>query len=554
MKCILLILLLTSGEVNLWAQLLIPAHEKNGMVLSTQICASDVGMEILNRGGNAVDAAIATGFALAVVYPQAGNIGGGGFMLIHPPGGKMFCLDYREKAPLRASPTMYLDDQGEVISDASMVGYLACGVPGTVAGFYEAYKKFGKLPWADLIQPAIDLADKGFRIDRRLALSLKDKLNILVRFPASSIIFSRRGEPFQENDTLIQRDLANTLRIIQSNGPSGYYQGPIADKIIETMTKNGGLISRQDLKAYQAIWRDPISFTYRQYSIHSVPPPSSGGILLAEIFNALENINVQQLGHNSSTLIHFWVEIERQAYADRSEYLGDPAFNKIPVNLLISKSYGKKIFNLVNPHYARSSTSVQPTVFESDQTTHYSVVDATGMAVSNTYTLNDSYGSGVVVDGTGILLNNEMDDFAIKSGYPNMFGLTGSAANAIAPAKRMLSSMSPTIVTRSDSTFLILGSPGGATIITTVAQVISNVIDHDMNIREAVAAPRFHQQWQPDQILYEKNGFSSDVLNILQSKGHSLKMVNILGDVQAIMWESTNQEWTGWSDPRKDGL
>jgi gamma-glutamyltranspeptidase/glutathione hydrolase len=554
LKFILFITILLLYSTAILSQSLVPLYSKGGMVLSTRSSASEIGAAVLKKGGNAVDAAVATGFALAVVYPQAGNIGGGGFMLIRPPQGEVFMLDYREKAPQTASPAIYLDSLEQVRPNSSLIGYLASGVPGTVAGFYEAHQRFGRLPWSDLLQPAIDLAQNGIIIDRRMALSLESKFDVLQQFQGSRDIFTRAGKSLPENDTLFQKDLATTLRIIQTAGASGFYTGQTAEKIITAMAQNGGLITVQDLKQYKAVWRKPISVDYRGYTIYSAAPPSSGGVLLAEIFNALENINVGQAGQNSSELIHFWVEIERQVYTDRAKYLGDPDFINMPLRSLISKSNGKRIFNSINPCSARTSAATFPTIIESDQTTHYSVVDAEGMAVSNTYTLNDSYGSGVVAPGTGILLNDEMDDFALKSGIPNTFGLTGGEANAIAPGKRMLSSMSPTIVTRSDSTILILGSPGGATIITTVAQVISNVIDHQMNIRQAVCAPRFHHQWLPDSIFVEVNGFSNDVLLNLKQKGHCIKVVGVLGDVQAIMWDRQYQEWSGWSDPRKDGL
>jgi gamma-glutamyltranspeptidase/glutathione hydrolase len=554
LKFFLLAIILFLTVIQALAQSLVPVYSKTGLVMSTRSSASDIGMEILKKGGNAVDAAIATGFALAVVYPQAGNIGGGGFMLIRPPHGETVMLDYREKAPLTATPTMYLDSTGAVSTGSSLIGYKACGVPGTVAGFYEAHQRYGKLPWSDLLQPAIELAREGILIDRRMASSLSSKFQILNQFPSSREIFTRRGESLQENDTLFQKDLAAVLQRIQSEGVAGLYTGPVAEKIIKAMEKNNGLITARDLIQYKAVWRSPIAIQYRGFTIYSAAPPSAGGIMLAEIFNALENIHVQQLGLNSSELIHFWVEIERQVYADRSQYLGDPDFIKIPLQQLSSKTYGEKIFQSVNPYYSRTSTTVSPVRFESDHTTHFSVVDAGGMAVSNTYTLNDSYGSGVVIEGTGMLMNNEMDDFVIKTGWPNKYGLTGGTANAIAPGKRMLSSMTPTIVTRSDSTLLILGSPGGSRIITTVAQVISNVLDHHMNIREAVCAPRFHHQWLPDSIFIEENGFTADVVQNLKRKGHNIKIVGMLGDVQAIMRDTELQAWSGWSDPRKDGL
>ena len=342
--------------------------------------------------------------------------------------------------------------------------------------------------------------------------------------------------------------------MIQRFGPSGFYEGETAAKIVSEMSKYGGLITAEDLANYEAIWRDPITISYRGYDIYSMSLPSSGGILLAEILNTLENISLSNLGHNSSATMHLWVETEKQAYADRSEYLGDIDFIDSPFAMLITKKYGNRIFQSINPHYARASEVVNPAPVESMETTHFSIVDTEGNTVSNTYTLNGFYGSGVVIEGTGVIMNNEMDDFAIKPGIPNMYGLLGSEANAIEPEKRMLSSMTPTIVEKDNNPYLVLGSPGGSTIITSVAQVISNVIDFKMNIREAVEAPRFHHQWLPNVIKYEKHGFSIDVLDNLRKKGHELDEISNLGNIQAILWDDKNEEWTGWSDPRRNGL
>jgi len=530
---------------------------KNGMVSTADKHASEVGIEILQKDGNAIDAAIAVGFTLAVTYPRAGNIGGGGFMVVRDKDNQIFSLDYREKAPIDAARDMYLDENENIIENLSIEGYLASGVPGTVHGLFEAHKKFGSLDWAELINPAIELAEYGFIIDRNLASSLEYKYDTFSKFPSSKNVFTKNGEKFKEGDTLKQSDLANTLKLIRDYGVSGFYDGKTAKLISEDMEKNKGLITEDDLAQYESVWREPIKFTYRNYTIFSMAPPSSGGIIISEILNTLENYNVSEMGPNSSDLVHVWAEIEKQAYADRAEYLGDSDFIEIPKEKLSSKKYAYTLFKNINPFYTTSSTEIGTKLIpieESSQTTHFSIVDKWGNAVSNTYTLNGSYGSGVVIEGTGILMNNEMDDFSTKAGFANMFGLLGSEANEIAPGKRMLSSMTPTIITKNDSLYMIVGTPGGATIITSVAQVISNVIDHNMNIRRAIEFPRFHHQWFPDEIKYEKNGFSIDVLNGLKNKGNSLNEVDSIGDIQSILWNNKFKEWQGWSDPRGNGV
>jgi gamma-glutamyltranspeptidase/glutathione hydrolase len=524
------------------------------MVVTADKYATAVGIQVLEKGGNAIDAAVAIGFTLAVSYPQAGNIGGGGFMLIRTGDGEYHALDYREKAPSAAQKDMFLDENNNVIADASTSGYLAIGVPGTVAGLYLAHEKFGSLAWADLIQPAIELALNGIVVDRFLEESLEENLDDFSPFSPTKDIFTNAGEVIREGDTLIQKDLAGTLQLIQKNGPPGFYEGETADKIVSAMKINGGLITAEDLSNYEAVWRKPIHFTYRGFNLYSMPLPSSGGIVLAEILNTLENVNLYSLGHNSSASMHLWIEAEKQAYADRAEYLGDIDFYQAPFEKLITKTYGRHTFEAINPYYARSSDAVRPAPVEDLETTHYSIVDARGNTVANTYTLNSFYGSGVVIKGTGVLMNNEMDDFAIKSGFPNLYGLIGSEANAIEPGKRMLSSMTPTIVEKDNKPYLVAGSPGGSVIITSVAQVISNVIDFKMNIREAVEAPRFHHQWLPDVVKYEEFGFSKDVLDNLLKRGHQQEQVNDLGNVQAILWNEENFEWTGWSDPRRNGV
>jgi len=531
----------------------LPIYGKQGMVVTADKFATAVGIQVLEKGGNAIDAAVAVGFALAVTYPQAGNIGGGGFMLIRTNKGEYHALDYREKAPIRARKDMYLDENRDVIQGASTSGYLAIGVPGTVAGLYRAHEKFGLLNWAELTQPAIDLAMNGFIVDRFLEKSLEENLDDFEPFPPTIDIFTKSGEVIREGELFVQKDLANTLQLIQGNGPAGFYEGETAKKIVSAMEKNGGLISAEDLDNYEAVWREPVNFTYRGYDIYSMPLPSSGGIVLAEILNTLENVNLSILGHNSSAAMHLWIEAEKQAYADRAAHLGDIDFYQSPYDLLITKKYGKRLFQSINPHYARSSEVVRPAPVESMETTHFSIIDGLGNTVSSTYTLNGFYGSGVVIKGTGVLMNNEMDDFSIKPGIPNLYGLVGSEANAVEPEKRMLSSMTPTIVEKNKKPYLVVGSPGGAKIITSVAQVISNVIDFKMNVREAVEAPRFHHQWLPDVVRYEKFGFSTDVLYNLEKKGHNLEKIDYLGNVQAILWDEDSAEWTGWSDPRRNG-
>ncbi len=544
------LVLLTGYSMSSWRD---PVCAQNGMVVSAEKKAAEIGIMVMRQGGNAVDAAVAVGFSLAVTYPQAGNIGGGGFMLIRTSDENHYFLDYREKAPIKAAGDMYLDGAGEVIKDASTIGYRASGVPGTVAGLFEAHKRFGKLPWKILLQPAIDLAENGYSIDENQAESLGKENELFNRFPASKAIFTRDGQPFEAGDTLIQQDLAKTLRAIQTAGPEGFYQGHTAELMARDMQQNGGLITIDDLEEYEAIWREPISFSYRGYQIYSAPPPSSGGVLLATCLNTLEHIAPKTIGHNSSPLIHFWIETLRHIYADRAQHLGDSDYYNVPVRALTAKSYGEKIFQQINDGYARTSQSTTPYTGESSETTHFSIVDPEGNAVSNTTTLNGSYGSGVVLAGTGILMNNEMDDFSIKYGYPNMYGLVGGMANAIVPEKRMLSSMTPTIVEKDKKPFLILGSPGGPRIISAVAQVISNVLDHEMNIREAVEMPRFHHQWVPDMTLYEDLGFARDVLFNLKQKGHALHKTGAIGCVQAILYDTQKMQWTGWSDPRQNG-
>ncbi len=538
-------------SAGLFAQNFSPVKGTQAMVVTADRLASLVGKNILQKGGNAVDAAVAVAFTLAVTYPNAGNIGGGGFMLIRTPQNTITALDYREKAPQKATENMYLDEQGNVIPNASLIGHKACGVPGTVYGLWIAHQRFGHLKWESLLKPAINLAQKGFPLNAFQASLLNEYQQKLNQFTATQKIFTKQ-KPFHEGDIFIQKDLAKTLKRIARYGVKDFYQGQTAKLISNEMQKNGGLITLKDLANYRPVWRDPIQIQYRGFTIYSMPLPSSGGIVMAEILNTLEPFKVQELGLNSSRYIHLLTEIERQAYHDRAVYLGDPDFIDVPVEKLISKEYADSIRQHLSLLTAGKSVSERFSLTkESTQTTHFSIVDKNGWAVSNTFTLNGNYGSGVVVEGAGFLLNNEMDDFSIKPGYPNKFGLVGNKANAIAPGKRMLSSMSPTIVTKNDSLFMVVGSPGGSKIITSVVQVLLNVIDFGLNIRRAIETPRFHFQWLPDVIFLEKYGFSHDTLHNLIADGYRLSYVRSMGIVQGIIIKQ-NMYW-GWSDPRGPG-
>jgi gamma-glutamyltranspeptidase/glutathione hydrolase len=533
-----------------------PIYGTHGMVVTEDPIASKVGLEILESGGNAFDAAVAVGFALAVSYPQAGNIGGGGFMILYKVGDKVTALDYREKAPGKASKNMYLDDEGNVIPDASTLGYLSAGVPGTVHGLWQVQQKYCSKKWKDLIEPAIRLAEMGYRLDQYNAETLNALSFEFSKFSSTEKIFTKGGQDFKPGDIFKQEDLAKTLKRISKYGIKDFYEGETAKSIANVMHANGGLLSETDLNDYESVWREPIRIQYRDYVIYSMPPPSSGGLVLAEIFNTLENFNLSNLGSNSSDLVRLWTEVEKYAFYDRANWMGDSDFFDVPINLLISKAYAKKISSKINFFNATNSDELEseiPLIPESEHTTHFSIVDQWGNAVSNTYTLNSSFGSKVVIDGTGILMNNEMDDFSIKAGYPNQFGLVGSQANAIEPEKRMLSSMSPSIVTRNDSLFMVIGSPGGSRIISTVAQVISNVIDHKMNIRDAIENPRFHHQWRPDIVYLEKNVFSKDVINNLESRGYNIQLRGSIGSAQGIVRNLETNELSGWSDPRNNG-
>ena len=528
-----------------------PVYGKNGMVASEQGLATQVGLDILKQGGNAIDAAVAVGFALAVVLPNAGNIGGGGFMVLHDDKtGKDVAIDFREIAPAKASRDMYLDYQGNVIDGKSLFTHDASGVPGTVAGMEYALKKWGTMPLSKVLEPAIKLADKGFIVSDVLAQTLKEEKSTLGKWSASKAIFFKNGEPLKSGDLLVQKDLAKSLRLIAKQGAKAFYQGEIATKIAKEMQSQGSTMTLGDLKAYKVVERQPIIGDYRGYKVVTMPPPSSGGVHLIEILNMLEHYPIKEDGVNSAKNIHHMAESMKLAYADRSEYLGDPDFVKIPVTGLTSKAYANERVKTIDDNKARLSSTIKPgkpQPYESDQTTHYSVMDKAGNAVAVTYTLNLNFGSGIVVEGTGILLNNEMDDFSVKPGVPNAFGLVGGAANAIEAKKRPLSSMTPTIVMKNNKPWLVTGSPGGARIITTVLQSVVNTIDHEMNPAEAIITPRVHHQWLPDELRVEE-GISPDTIKLLQDKGHKVVTKAPMGRIQII--QADDSGFYGYSDPR----
>ena len=534
-----------------------PVRARHGMVGSTDENATRAGLQMLQQGGNAVDAAVAVGFALAVTYPAAGNLGGGGFMVIRMADGRETTLDYREKAPAGAHRDMFLDDAGRVIPGLSDVGPLAAGVPGSVAGMTFAQKTYGRLPLAAVMAPAIALARDGFEVSWALADSLKNAQSLLAKFPSSARAFQRAdGTMPGPGDRLVQPDLATTLTRIAEHGPDAFYKGPIAELIVAEMARSGGLITKADLSGYAPREREPIVGSYRGLRVVSVPPPSSGGIALAQLLNILEAFPLAEYGHNSSRTIHLVAEAARRVYADRAEWLGDPAFFDVPVTGLLSRRYADRLRGGISETRASSSRDIkpgQPRNFEHSQTTHYSVVDADGNAVATTTTLNGSYGNGQMVTGAGFLLNNEMDDFSAKPGTPNMFGLIGGEANAVGPGKRMLSSMTPAILVKDGKTLLVVGSPGGSRIITTVLQVVLNVVDFKMTVQEAVDAPRFHHQWLPDVIRLERQGFPADVVAALEAMGHTTTVDADMGDVHAIMIDPVTGLRLGASDPRQDG-
>jgi gamma-glutamyltranspeptidase/glutathione hydrolase len=501
-----------------------PLEAEHGMVVTAQHLASEVGVDVLKKGGNAVDAAVAVGYALAVVYPTAGNIGGGGFMTIRLKDGKTTFLDFRERAPLASTKTMYLDDKGEFIKGLSTSGYLAVGVPGSVMGFETARTKYGKLSREDLMAPAIRLAKEGFALEEGDATSLEGGAKKLAKDPAAAAIFLKPdGKPYAAGETLVQPELAASLSSISEKGPDAFYKGPIADAIVNASMSMKGILAKEDFKQYAVRELEPIKCNYRGYEIVSSPPPSSGGVIICEILNVLEGYPLSYLGYGSADTTHVMIEAMRHAYVDRNTALGDPDFVKNPVEKLLDKNYAREIRTKISPFKAGVSQDLKPEGFgESNETTHYSIVDDEGNAVAVTYTLNGSFGAGVVAPGTGILLNNEMDDFTAKPGVPNLYGLVQGEANAIEPKKTPLSSMSPTIVSKDGKPFMVIGSPGGARIITITLEAIVNVIDHGMNIQEAIDAPRIHHQWLPDKVYMEPYALSPDTRRLLTGMGHDV--------------------------------
>lgn len=531
-----------------------PAEGQYGMVATSHTLATEIALDILKNGGNAVDAAVTAGFALAVTQPRSGNIGGGGFMLIAPGDDRpVVAIDYRETAPAAASETMFQDADGNVVPERSRFSHLAAGVPGTVAGLILALEQYGTIDLATALAPAIALARDGFIVPPRFSNGLESARDRLQRWPASLATFYKEdGSSYQPGERFRQPELAATLQRIAAHGAAGFYEGETAALIVAEMQRHGGLITREDLKNYRAVVRQPVRGTYRGYDVYSMSPPSSGGTHIIQILNILEGYPIRDYGHNSARTIHLMAEAMKLAYADRAEYLGDTDFVEVPLDGLTDKAYAASLRAQINPAQARPATEIRPgspTDYESNETTHFSIVDQNGTAVSNTYTINFSYGSGITVTGAGFLLNNEMDDFSAKPGVANAYGLIGGAANRIEPGKRMLSSMSPTVVRRNGRNVLVTGSPGGSRIITTTLQVLMNVIDHDMNIQSAVAAPRIHHQWLPDEIRIE-SGISPDTIGLLEAMGHTVTPRSAMGAIQSIYIDQEGRMFGG-ADPRR---
>ncbi|HKR62105.1 MAG TPA: gamma-glutamyltransferase [Thermoanaerobaculia bacterium] len=534
------------------------------MVASTSEIASRVGADVMKRGGNAVDAAVAVALTLAVTWPSAGNLGGGGFMLVRKADGTAEAIDYRERAPLAASRDMYLDASGKVIPKASVEGHRAVGVPGTIAGLMLAHKRHGKLKWEELVEPARKLAAEGFDVNYHLARSLRFQTTIdkMQNFPESRRIFQREGKFYEMGEHLVQPELAATLARIKTN-PRDFYEGAIARKIVEEMKNGGGLVTLEDLKTYEPTLRQPLRTTYHGTEILTMPPPSSGGVALIEMLNMLEPYDLPAMQWGSAQYLHTLVEVMRRAFADRAQFLGDTDFVKAPVKVLADPKYAADRRRSIDPNHASSSRDTgagNPAAYESPETTHFTIVDADGNVVSNTYTLNDSYGSGVTVRGAGFLLNNEMDDFTSKVGVANDYGLIQGEANAIAPKKRPLSSMTPAIVLKDGKLWFAVGSPGGPTIINTVLQTILNVIDFHMTLQEAIDAPRVHHQWLPDEIYWEPRGVNPDTRAMLEKMGHAFRAIpgasrspGTLGDAHGVMVDPTTGMRMGASDPRLGG-
>jgi gamma-glutamyltranspeptidase / glutathione hydrolase len=552
-----------------------PVISKNAMVVTAHPLATEAGLQMLKKGGNAIDAAVASAFALSVVQPLSAGIGGGGFLLLRiNKNGEIKALDFREKAPLKASKNMYLDSSGKVIKNASIEGYLSVAVPGTVAGLYKIHQEYGQLSWSELLKPAINSAGKGFVVSEKLAQDLEKKKTLIVKYPATQKIFTKNGELYQGGDLLKQTDLGQTLKEIAAN-PQSFYTGKIAQTIVNDMSKNGGLITLEDLKKYQPKYRDPVCGDYKQYQVCSMPPPSSGGVHLIQMLNMIKNDDLTGKGWHDPDTLHLMIETMRTVYADRSEYLGDPDFNHVPVKALINPEYAQYRRAEIDTNKARKSSDVKPAtpeiinkfggnlpenksdhknqIKESNDTSHLTVIDQERNTVTLTFTINYALGSGVVVPGTGIVLNDEMDDFSVAPGVPNIFGLIGGEKNAIAPNKIPLSSMTPTIITEKGQLKMALGAPGGSTIITTVWQIILNVLEHQMNASAAISAPRIHHQWIPEQINIEPFGLDVETIRELTKKGHKIEQRSPWGNGNLIVVRKDGK-LEGGADPRGDGI
>jgi gamma-glutamyltranspeptidase/glutathione hydrolase len=532
-----------------------PVYGSNGMVASSSALASEVGVDTLKKGGNAVDAAIATAFALAVTLPSAGNIGGGGFLVYHGADGEATAFDFREKAPLAATADMYLDDEGNVRDNSNHQGILAVGVPGTVAGLELAHGRHGRLEWSELVSPAVRLAREGIPITWKLHEDFKEKKASWEQYPGSARVFLKAGGAlYQPGDLWVQKDLAATLQRIQRDGKAGFYAGRTAALLADFMAANGGLITREDLDAYEAVEREPIRGTYRGFEIVSMPPPSSGGVGLIEMLNILEGFDLAAAGHNSALYLHLLTESMRRSYADRAEYLGDPDFNEdMPIERLTSKEHADELRASIDMDKAsEGDPELFAARYESDQTTHLSVVDSDGNMVSLTYTLEQGYGSKIVVEGAGFLLNNEMGDFNAQPGLTDVNGRIGTEPNRIRPQQRMLSSMTPTIVAREGVPIFATGTPGGKTIINTTMQTILNVIDHGMSIAEAIEAPRIHHQWLPDRTLMERRGFSPDTIALYEELGHPIRLTDSIGSAMGVYHDRAAGVYLGAADSRAD--
>lgn len=547
-----IILVFLSLQLLLYAQL-----GANGQVVSAEPLATKIGAKILRQGGNGIDAAVAVGFALAVTYPVAGNIGGGGYMVIRTGNGKNVAIDYRERAPSGSSRDMYLDSSGVFITKLAQEGALASGIPGSVAGLIHALNKYGTMPLEQVIQPAIDLATDGYPLSSSNAHKLNTYNSLFKKFPSTRKIFTKENNKFSEGEIFKQTELAKTLKAIRDNGVNGFYGGWVAENIVKEMKQSGGIITHQDLKNYKVVEREAVTGTYRGYQIVSMPPSSSGGVALIQLLNILENFNLKEVGWGSAKYYSILSEAMKRVYADRSEYLGDPDYYHVPVRELTSKEYAKRITDTIGDSVI-SSINIFPgepvSTQESEQTTHYSVYDRFGNAVSVTTTINSGFGSGLVIEGCGFFMNNEMDDFSAKPGTYNQFGLLGGTANSIEPGKRMLSSMTPTIVLKKGKPFLILGTPGGSTIITAVLQVILHIIDFDMSLEDAMDAPRIHHQWFPDEIQYEEGGISDEVWSQLEEMGYKKGAVRVLGLVESILVDQNSGKSYGKTDKRGSGL